>query len=155
MIGRSVHACKDEAIQSDEAEKMRAWTIIAALVAFSPTVHAAVIADTDTTLICAVVDLASCAPGDGCRRETADSMNAPQLVTVDRKESVIKASRPNGDLLATTIDRTSEDQGLLVLDGVQDALSWTMTIVREGGQMSLSAVGDSQALVVFGRCEPK
>ena len=109
----------------------------------------------DTTLICAAVDLASCVPGDGCRRETSASINAPQLLTVDLKEQVITAHRPDGSLLASSVDRVTRLQNLIVLDGVQGALSWTMTIADDSGRMSLSAIGDSQAYQVFGSCEPK
>ena len=134
---------------------MKSCLVIAALIAFAPAAHAVDIPDNESTLICAIVDLASCAPGDGCRRETADSINAPQLVTVNRKEHVITAHRPDGGLLSTTIDRASVEQDLLVFDGVQDNLSWTVTIAQENGHMSLSAIGDGKAFTVFGSCEEK
>jgi hypothetical protein len=134
---------------------MKSCVVIVALIAFAPAAHAVTITDNESTLICAIVDLASCAPGDGCRRETADSINAPQLVTVNRKEHVITAHRPDGELLSTNIDRASVEQDLLVFDGVQDNLSWTVTISQENGHMSLSAIGDGKAFTVFGSCEVK
>jgi hypothetical protein len=134
---------------------MRAWLGIAVLLTAASTASASPIADNDATLICAIVDLASCTPGEGCRRETADSINAPQLVTVDRKEHVIRAHRPDGGQLSTNIDRAGREEDLIVFDGTQSGLSWTMTIAHESGRMSLSAIGDSQAFMVFGTCEPK
>jgi hypothetical protein len=65
-------------------------------------------------------------------------------VTVNRKEHVITAYRPDGELLSKNIDRASVD--LLVLDGVQDNLSWTVTIAQENGHMSLSAIGDGKGV---------
>jgi hypothetical protein len=127
----------------------------AALLLGAPGAQAADGVDANGTLICAVVDLASCAPGDGCRRETADTINVPQLITVDRKEHVITARRPDGTLLSTNIDRTAGDHELVVFDGVQDKLSWTMSVAPETGRMSLSAIGDGQGFMVFGTCEPK
>jgi hypothetical protein len=109
----------------------------------------------DTTLICAAVDLASCVPGDGCRRETSASINAPQLLFVDLKGQIITAHRPDGSLLASSVDRVTYLRNLIVLDGVQGALSWTMTIANDGGRMSFAAIGDSQAYQAFGSCEPK
>jgi hypothetical protein len=116
---------------------------------------AASLADNDATLICAAVDLASCVPGEGCKRETSDSINAPQLLTVDRKGHVITAQRPDGALLSSNIDRVTQEGDLLVFDGVQNELSWTMTIAGGNGHMSLSAIGDGEAYTVFGSCEPK
>jgi hypothetical protein len=117
--------------------------------------HAEPLRSSDTTLICAAVDLASCVPGDGCRRETSASINAPQIFTVDLKGHIITAHRPDGSLLASTIDRVTQLQSLLVLDGIQGVLSWTMTISDDSGRMSMAAIGNAQAYQVFGSCEPK
>jgi hypothetical protein len=109
----------------------------------------------DSTLICAIVDLASCVPGDGCRRETSESINAPQLLTIDRKNHTISARRPDGASLSTNIDRATREQDLVVLDGVQNGLSWTITVADQDGAFSLAAIGNGQAYTAFGSCEPK
>jgi hypothetical protein len=49
----------------------------------------------------------------------------------------------------------TQEQDLIVFDGVQNGLSWTMTIAGSNGHMSLSAIGDSEAYTVFGSCELK
>jgi hypothetical protein len=134
---------------------MKFLSVTSILLAVAGSANAASLADNDATLICAVVDLASCVPGDGCKRETSDSINAPQLLTVDRKGHVVTAQRPDGALLSSNIDRITKEQDLLVYDGVQNGLSWTMTIAGANGHMSLSAIGDSEAYIVFGSCEPK
>jgi hypothetical protein len=128
---------------------------VVALFCSASWVQAASFADADAPLVCAVVDLASCEPGDGCRRETADTMNAPQLVTIDRKGQEITGQRPDGRRLSTKIDSVTRKGDLLVLDGVQDELSWTITIAEGTGRMSLAAVGDGIAFSVFGSCEAR
>jgi hypothetical protein len=134
---------------------MRFLSLVIVLLALASNANGASLADNDATLICAVVDLASCVPGEGCARETSDSINAPQIVTVDRKGRLITAHRPNGELLSSAIDRVTQEQDLIVFDGFQNGLSWTMTIADVNGHMSLSAIGDSEAYTVFGSCEPK
>jgi hypothetical protein len=134
---------------------MKFLSVTSVLLAIAGSANAASLADNDATLICAVVDLASCVPGEGCARETSETINAPQLLTIDRKGHVITAQRPDGALLSSNIDRLTQEQDLLVFDGVQNALSWTMTIAGANGHMSLSAIGDSEAYTVFGSCEPK
>jgi hypothetical protein len=128
-------------------------SVTSVLLAVTGSANAASLADNDAPLICAVVDLASCGPGEGCTRETSESINAPQLLTVDRKGQVITAERPDGALLSSNIDRVTREQDLLVLDGVQNGLSWTITAAS--GHMSLSAIGDSKGYIVFGSCELK
>jgi hypothetical protein len=134
---------------------MKFLPVASVLLAVAGSANAASLTDNDATLICAVVDLASCVPGDGCARETSETINAPQLVTIDRKGHSITAQRPDGALLSTNIDRATQEQDLLVLDGVQNGLSWTMTIAGSNGHMTLSAIGDSEAYTVFGSCELK
>jgi hypothetical protein len=130
-------------------------SVTSVLFAVTGGANAASLADNDATLICAVVDLASCGPGEGCTRETSESINALQLLTVDRKGHVVTAQRPDGALLSSNIDRATQEQDLLVYDGVQDALSWTMTIAGSNGHMTLSAIGDSESYMAFGSCEAK
>jgi homoserine dehydrogenase len=134
---------------------IRFFSVTSVLLAVAGSANAASLTDSETTLICAVVDLASCVPGEGCTRETSDSINAPQLLTVDRKGHLITAHRPDGQLLSTNIDRVTQEQSLLVLDGVQNALSWTTTIADDSGHMTLSAIGDGEAYTAFGSCELK
>lgn len=42
-----------------------------------------------------------------------------------------------------------------MLEGLQDELSWTITIAKESGRMSLAAIGDGIAFSVFGSCEAR
>ncbi len=111
--------------------------------------------DNSGALICAVVDLASCSPGSECQRETAASMNVPELIVVDPNSHEITGRRPNGQPLATRIDRMTRAADLSVFEGVQDGLSWTLTTTQHTGQMSLAAVGHSVAFLAFGRCMQK
>ena len=62
----------------------------------------------------------------------------------DRKGHVITAQRPDGALLSSNIDRVTQERDLIVFDGVQNGLSWTMTIAGSSGHMSLSAIGDGE-----------
>jgi len=134
---------------------MKFISVTSVVLVVAGSANAASLAENDATLICAVVDLASCGPGEGCTRETSESINAPQLLTVDRKGHAITAQRPDGAVLSSNIDRVTQEQDLLVFDGVQNGLSWTMTIAGASGHMSLSAIGDSEAYTAFGSCEAK
>ena len=105
-------------------------------------------------LICASVDTLSCAPGAACIKSTTDELNVPQFFRIDFTEKLISATRPDGE------ERVSEIQGLkqlkdeLILQGTQGGLGWSMAIAGASGKMSLSAVGDQVAFVVFGACTP-
>ena len=101
---------------------------------------------------CALVDAASCEPGSQCTRDSAAAINLPQFVTIDVQQRTIAGEVTDGEALSTKIDVVGQANDLLVLEGVQEDVSWTINIGRSSGRMSLAAVGDQVGFVVFGAC---
>jgi hypothetical protein len=108
--------------------------------------------DGSKPFLCALLDLNSCEVDAGCQAETPDSVDIPRFLFVDAKQGTISGTRPGGKLLATRIERTRTLGNLLVLEGAEAALSWTVTVEQTSGRMSLSAAGDGVGFVVFGAC---
>lgn len=102
--------------------------------------------------VCALLELTSCESGVDCERETPESANVPQFLFIDAKQNVITGKRPGGQMLTTKIERQRMLGELLVLEGAEGALSWTVTVEQTSGRMSLGAVGDGVGFVVFGAC---
>lgn len=130
-----------------------ARAMLAALLAIGPAATAAAAPfDGSKPFTCAVIDVASCAPGSDCTRDSAAADNLPQFLTIDVQQRRIAGERPDGEALSTTIDQVGQANDLLVLEGIQDELSWTLNIGRSNGRMSLAAIGDQVGFVVFGAC---
>ena len=108
--------------------------------------------DGSKPLICASVDALSCAPGQDCAAATAESLNIPQFLRIDFAGKAITAERSDGDQRASEIQNLEQLENELILLGTQGGLGWSLTITRATGKMSLSAVGDRVAFVVFGAC---
>ena len=108
--------------------------------------------DGSKPFLCALLDLNSCEAEAGCQAETPDSVDIPRFLFVDAKQGAISGTRPGGKLLSTKIERTRTLGNLLVLEGAEAALSWTVTVEQISGRMSLSAAGDGVGFVVFGAC---
>ncbi len=124
---------------------------VAALTGWTGAVAAAGV-DTGKPLICALLELSSCATGGDCERETPESANVPRFLFIDAKTGTIAGVRSGGQALTTTIQRQQVLGDLLVLEGVEGALSWTISVNRSLGGMNLGAVGDGVGFVVFGEC---
>ena len=108
--------------------------------------------DGSKPFLCALLDLNSCAADSGCQAETPDSVDIPRFLFVDAKQGTVSGTRPGGRLLSTRIERTRTLGSLLVLEGAEAALSWTVTVEQSSGRMSLSAAGDGVGFVLFGAC---
>ena len=54
---------------------------------------------------------------------------------------------------AAAVERVERVEGRLILQGVQDGRGWSVVIVEESGNMTLSVSGEDHAWVAFGDCE--
>jgi hypothetical protein len=110
--------------------------------------------DGTTPLICASIEAFDCAAGGDCLKGTAESVDVPQFIRLDFQEKVARATRPDGEERTSKIESTTEDEGALILQGVQGGLGWSMAIAKEGGKMALTAAGEQVGFVIFGACTP-
>ena len=110
--------------------------------------------DGSKPLICASIEAFDCASGGECLKGSAASMNVPQFIRLDFKDKVAKATRPDGQERISKFGSMTQDDGALILQGVQGGLGWTMAIAQDGGSMALTAAGAEVGFVIFGACTP-
>ncbi|MDH3597232.1 MAG: hypothetical protein OEM93_20535 [Rhodospirillales bacterium] len=108
--------------------------------------------DGSKPLICASIEAFDCASGGDCLKGTAESMNVPQFIRLDFKGKVAKATRPDGEERISKFGNMTQNDGALILQGVQGGLGWSMTIAQDGGKMALTAAGEEVGFVIFGAC---
>ena len=104
---------------------------------------------------CAPTEIVSCVPGGGCEKETVAEINLPSSLTFDLASSKITGTRPDGAVLATTIESTRQLEDALALQGVQGHVLWSITIGKASGKMALAAMGDDTGYIAFGGCTPR
>lgn len=131
---------------------------LAALVLSSGSLNAATF-DGSEPLLCASMEVMECLPVDGCRKVSAEEVDAPQFVKIDFKAKKIVATASQGKNKTSAIERSEEVDGKLMLqgaedgiEGVRDGIGWTMSISEETGKMVVSGSGDEAAFVIFGAC---
>ena len=127
--------------------------VIAAFFAVSSAANAGGL-DGSQPLICASMEAYDCGQGEDCLKGTAESIDAPQFIRLDFEQKMARATRANGEERTTKIESLTQEEGKLILQGVQRGLGWSMTIAQENGAMTLTAAGDRMAFVIFGACTP-
>ncbi len=110
--------------------------------------------DGSKPLICASLETFECGANGECVKGTAASVNAPQFIWLDFVEKMARGSRPDGQRVTSEIEKVTQSEGELILQGVQSGRGWSMAIAQQGGKMVLTAAGEQVAFVVFGACTP-
>ncbi len=135
---------------------MRTLKLIAAAAGLSLVSSLAAAQDFDGSkpLLCASGEVHECGPGSDCSRGSVEDFNVPRFLRVDFAGKQIKATRPDGEERTTEIKSMIQEEGELVLQGVQGGLAWSLAIAKETGGMALSASGERVVFAIFGACTP-
>jgi hypothetical protein len=110
--------------------------------------------DGSDPLICATVETYDCQPGGECIKGLAADVNAPQFIRLDFATGVAMTVDADGEERLAHFRTPDNESGRLILQGVQNGLGWSMSIVKETGGMSLTVSGEELAMVIFGACTP-
>jgi hypothetical protein len=109
----------------------------------------AVAADGDVRT-CALNKVLECTPDDGCEEWTAQDVELPRFVRLDLAAKKI-TSLDKGITRNTSIATVERLSGLTVMHGTE-LRGWTIALVEDTGDLTLSAAGPSEGIVVFGSC---
>lgn len=108
--------------------------------------------DGSVPLLCAVTQTVGCDAVGDCIKGPADAVNLPIFLKFDaNKKEVITAKEGN-------VKRTSKIQvvnkkgKVLALTGFEPGSSWSATIDKVTGKMTVSAASNGQGYLIFGSC---
>ena len=103
---------------------------------------------------CVPIDIMSCGTAGTCDKETAASVDLPQILKFDVGQNQIVGTRSNGEILKAAIDKVLHVEGRMVLNGMEGRFMWSILIGQDTGDMTLTAGGDKVGFVAFGSCTP-
>jgi hypothetical protein len=86
--------------------------------------------DGSKNLICSSINTLSCGTEGECIKGTAESADVPQFFVLDFKKRVVKAKRQDGPDGSAQIVNQSADEKSLFVQGVENALGWSMAITN-------------------------
>ena len=118
--------------------------------------------DGDEELLCSITQHFECTV-DGCLAVEPEEIEALEYMIVDVKNKEIENTQFDEDSgrLVTPIERVEKIENKLMLQGAEadkdeelDGLGWTMSIADPTGAMTMSAVGENVAFIMFGHCAP-
>jgi len=107
--------------------------------------------DTSTPLLCATQWVQECGSDVlECQQRSFKDVNLPPFLKIDlgQKKVVAMGAEPR-DAVVRSIE-TVED--LVVIQGGQPRVGWSLVLNRSTGSMSATVVSDGVGFVVFGSC---
>ncbi|HJV35891.1 hypothetical protein [Geomonas sp.] len=99
---------------------------------------------------CALSRAIECLPDEGCAEYSIQDVELPRFVRIDLNSKTI-TSLDKEVSRTTKIDTVQRQQGLTVLHGTEQR-AWSMAIGENSGELTLTASGDGEGIVVFGSC---
>jgi len=109
--------------------------------------------DGSKPMFCASLDVLECVDGRSCETVAAESVDAPQFITVDLKNKELKLDR-SGRPRSAQLRNRENLHGRLIVQGIgtETGLGWTFSVDQETGKFVVSASGDEVAFIIFGAC---
>jgi hypothetical protein len=122
-------------------------------IAFPTAVRADDLAGSDRVL-CTAVQAMRCSSDGDCRTEPPWNLNIPQFLEVNLKEKTVSTTKASGENRATAIRGFSRENGLIVLQGIEEGRAFSFVIDEASGMASIAVARDSMTVSVFGACTP-
>ena len=127
-------------------------TILTTLLCLLPFRMAVAGFDGTAPLICAVVEAFECNLEQDCNEGTLEQMNIPQFIWIDVANNTISTPEGVGEKRESTIKSFELDNGMLILQGVQNGRGWNIAITEDTGKMTATASSGVGGFVIFGAC---
>ena len=110
-------------------------------------------------MLCSVNSVNECIAWQGCQSVNPFSANVPNYLNIDIANKTIMSASNTHPQKSTEIERVEIIDELITLSGAEpesknhrDKFGWVITIVKNTGQMVLSANSNDSAFVIFGTC---
>jgi hypothetical protein len=111
--------------------------------------------DGSRPLLCATMSAIECVDGKGCENSHPKDLDLPQFLRIDFAANQITTVRAGGEQRVAKISSISDHNPTLVIQGVQEAMGWTISISKSVGNMSATVMDREFVAVVFGACMPE
>lgn len=130
-------------------------TLLAAALLAASTLTAAAALDGSVPLLCAVTGTVSCDSQGECVDGPAEAVNLPVFLKIDVPNKVAQSVRAGGEQRTSEILSIHQQEGSLVLLGVDQGAGWSTTIGESDGRLTLSVSGAGLGYLAFGACIPQ
>ncbi len=108
--------------------------------------------DGSSPLLCAGIEAFGCDIENGCKEGTVESMNIPQFIKIDFRNNKISTPEGSKEKRESEIKHFERDNGVMILQGIEDGRGWSITIAEATGKMTGTASENEGGFVIFGAC---
>jgi hypothetical protein len=108
--------------------------------------------DGSSPLLCAGIEAFGCDIEYGCIEGTVESMDIPQFVRIDFGNNKISTPEGSKEKRVSVIKNFKRDNGVMILQGIEDGRGWSIIIAEDTGKMTATASQDDVGFVIFGAC---
>ncbi len=103
-------------------------------------------------LICAATEAIQCQATETCVQGPAGLFNLPVFFRINFQDKIAESVREGGERRTSRISKVEKNGGAIILQGADETTAWIATIQASSGSMTVAAVREGQAFVVFGSC---
>ncbi len=103
-------------------------------------------------LICAATEAIQCQATQTCLQGPAGLFNLPVFFRINFQDKIAESVREGGERRTSRISKVEKNGGAIILQGADETTAWIATIQASSGSMTVAAVREGQAFVVFGSC---
>ena len=106
--------------------------------------------------ICSAGSVSACCDDGECASGTAAELGVPQFMEFDVKQRRVSTTKASGLDRATAIDNLKRDNGIIVMQGVENGRAYSFVVDEKQGTLSATvAVQEAGCNIIgFGTCTP-
>lgn len=110
--------------------------------------------DPGQPMLCAATQVVACDPLGDCARGQPAEFNLPVFFLVDTENRLVMSARKGGERRSSAITSMNLDGDDILLAGFEatGGGGWNALIEKSTGDMTVSALGQGSAYLVFGAC---
>ncbi len=103
-------------------------------------------------LLCSTTQIVVCFEDGECIDALPWELNVPQFIVIDAKKMTLSTTKASGENRSTSIRTLQRDDGLLILQGIEQGRAFGFVIDEESGLLTASVARDGMSVSVFGAC---
>ena len=105
-------------------------------------------------ILCTAVQVTHCTETGECATDLPWNLNVPQFIEVDLGAKTLATTAASGENRATPIAQMYREEGLIVLQGLENGRAFSFMISEQTGAATVAVARQGLAVSVFGACTP-
>ena len=106
-------------------------------------------------LLCAVDGASVCDAEGACQPTSPEVVRFARFARINLKDREMRSVWPTELDRSTFIEQIIESEGLILMQGIDDQVAWTLNLEKPSGRFVAAASGRAAVFVLTGTCMPQ